>query len=85
MKNPLKTMIAARRGLLPQLPSSPRAPSPAILTAPARHSPIRSTPCGRDAYKKKTGIGLNYQSIGSGGGIAQIKAKTVISALPICR
>src|SRR6202142_1253410 len=30
-----------------------------------------------DAYKTKTGIGLNYQSIGSGGGIAQIKAKTV--------
>jgi phosphate transport system substrate-binding protein len=30
-----------------------------------------------DAYKRKTGVGLNYQSIGSGGGIAQIKAKTV--------
>jgi phosphate transport system substrate-binding protein len=30
-----------------------------------------------DAYKKQTGIGLNYQSIGSGGGIKQIKAKTV--------
>ena len=30
-----------------------------------------------DAYKKATGIGLNYQSIGSGGGIKQIKAKTV--------
>jgi phosphate transport system substrate-binding protein len=30
-----------------------------------------------DAYKKQTNIGLNYQSIGSGGGIKQIKAKTV--------
>jgi phosphate transport system substrate-binding protein len=30
-----------------------------------------------DAYKKVTGIGLNYQSIGSGGGIKQIQAKTV--------
>jgi len=30
-----------------------------------------------DAYKTKTGIGLNYQSIGSGGGIKQIEAKTV--------
>ncbi|MFZ6689593.1 phosphate ABC transporter substrate-binding protein PstS [Undibacterium sp. SXout11W] len=30
-----------------------------------------------DAYKKSTGNGLNYQSIGSGGGIKQIKAKTV--------
>src|ERR1051326_7766177 len=30
-----------------------------------------------DAYKKQTGIGMNYQSIGSGGGIKQISAKTV--------
>ena len=30
-----------------------------------------------DSYKKETGNGLNYQSIGSGGGIRQIKAKTV--------
>ena len=30
-----------------------------------------------EAYKKQTGIGLNYQSIGSSGGIRQIRAKTV--------
>jgi len=30
-----------------------------------------------EAYKKETGTGLNYQSIGSSGGIRQIKAKTV--------
>lgn len=30
-----------------------------------------------EAYKKSTGVGMNYQSIGSGGGIAQIKARTV--------
>ena len=30
-----------------------------------------------DAYKKSTGVGLNYQSIGSGGGIKQIQNKTV--------
>src|SRR5437667_3500561 len=30
-----------------------------------------------DAYKKETGVGLNYQSIGSGGGIKQITARTV--------
>ncbi|HEY5215497.1 MAG TPA: phosphate ABC transporter substrate-binding protein PstS [Pseudolabrys sp.] len=30
-----------------------------------------------DAYKKETGNGLNYQSIGSGGGIKQITARTV--------
>jgi phosphate transport system substrate-binding protein len=37
--------------------------------------PIYST--WADAYKQQTGVGLNYQSIGSGGGIKQIKAKTV--------
>ncbi len=30
-----------------------------------------------EAYKARTGTGLNYQSIGSSGGIKQIKAKTV--------
>jgi len=30
-----------------------------------------------EAYKKATNVGLNYQSIGSGGGIKQIKAATV--------
>lgn len=30
-----------------------------------------------DTYKKETGNGLNYQSIGSGAGIKQIQAKTV--------
>ena len=30
-----------------------------------------------DSYKKETGVGLNYQSIGSGGGIKQITARTV--------
>ena len=30
-----------------------------------------------EAYKEKAGVGVNYQSIGSSGGIKQIKAKTV--------
>jgi phosphate transport system substrate-binding protein len=30
-----------------------------------------------DTYKKETGVGLNYQSIGSGGGIKQIENRTV--------
>ena len=30
-----------------------------------------------DTYKKETSVGLNYQSIGSGGGIKQIQNKTV--------
>lgn len=41
-----------------------------------------------DAYKKATGVGMNYQSIGSGGGIKQIIAKTVdfgASDMPMTR
>ena len=30
-----------------------------------------------EAYRQQTGVGLNYQSIGSGGGISQVKACTV--------
>src|SRR4051812_14546312 len=30
-----------------------------------------------DSYKKESGTSVNYQSIGSGGGIKQIEAKTV--------
>ena len=30
-----------------------------------------------EAYKKQTSVGLNYQSIGSSGGLKQIRAKTV--------
>jgi phosphate transport system substrate-binding protein len=30
-----------------------------------------------EAYRQQTGVGLNYQSIGSGGGIKQIRSKTV--------
>jgi phosphate transport system substrate-binding protein len=30
-----------------------------------------------DTYQKKTGVGINYQSIGSGAGIQQVKAGTV--------
>jgi phosphate transport system substrate-binding protein len=31
-----------------------------------------------DAYKNQTGVSINYQSIGSGAGIKQIKAQTVV-------
>ncbi len=31
-----------------------------------------------DAYKKESGVGMNYQSIGSGAGVKQIMSKTVV-------
>jgi len=39
--------------------------------------PYRSTRKWAEAYAAKTGLKMNYQSIGSGGGIKQITAKTV--------
>ena len=44
---------------------------------PARRSRTRSTRNGPRPTSRRPAIGMNYQSIGSGGGIAQIKAKTV--------
>ena len=41
-----------------------------------------------DAYNKATGARLNYQSVGSGAGIQQIRAKTVdfgASDMPLSR
>jgi len=57
-----------------------------LLAAPARAADITGAGATfpypiyakwADAYRKATGIGLNYQSIGSGGGIKQISARTV--------
>ncbi len=57
-----------------------------IATAPARAADISGAGATfpypiyskwADAYKKETGAGLNYQSIGSGAGIKQIQARTV--------
>ena len=42
-----------------------------------RDLPVSDYAKWADAYKKETGNGLNYQSIGSGGGIKQITARTV--------
>src|SRR5215470_15162710 len=69
----LKSLIAAGAlGLAATLPVAAADISGAGATFPY---PIYAK--WADAYKKETNVGLNYQSIGSGGGIKQIKAKTV--------
>ena len=76
MKSPFKTMIAAVAGIATAAVISTSAFATDITGAGATFPyPIYAK--WADAYKKATGIGLNYQSIGSGGGIAQIKAGTV--------
>ena len=65
--------LAAGLAAASAMPRRSRPTSP----APARPSRSRSIRNGPRPTSKETGIGLNYQSIGSGGGIRQIKAKTV--------
>ena len=55
-------------------PSSVRA---ADITGAGATFPFPIYSKWADAYKKETGNGLNYQSIGSGAGVKQIIAKTV--------
>jgi phosphate transport system substrate-binding protein len=57
--------------------AAPLAASAADITGAGATFPYPIYAKWADAYKNATGIGLNYQSIGSGGGIKQISAKTV--------
>ncbi|MDF0497074.1 phosphate ABC transporter substrate-binding protein PstS [Bradyrhizobium yuanmingense] len=70
--NFLKTMVAA--GLVA---ASTTVAFAADITGAGATFPFPIYSKWADAYKKETGNGLNYQSIGSGGGIKQIQAKTV--------
>src|ERR1700760_2365131 len=72
--NFMKTMVAA--GLVAASTSA----FAADITGAGATFPFPIYSKWADAYKKETGNGLNYQSIGSGGGIKQIEAKTVTFA-----
>jgi phosphate transport system substrate-binding protein len=69
----LKNLLAATA-----LATSFTAPAHAVdITGAGATFPYPIYAKWADAYRKQTGVGLNYQSIGSGGGIKQITAKTV--------
>src|ERR1700757_3369508 len=70
--NPKRMLVAATAGLALAGLAQAADISGAGATFPY---PIYSK--WADAYKKESGVGLNYQSIGSGGGIKQIEANTV--------
>ena len=61
------------------VPSSalPTFPAAADITGAGATFPYPMYAKWAEVYKKETGVGLNYQSIGSSGGIKQIRAKTV--------
>ncbi|WP_298239839.1 phosphate ABC transporter substrate-binding protein PstS [uncultured Bradyrhizobium sp.] len=70
--NFLKTIVAAG-----MVAASTTAAFAADITGAGATFPFPIYSKWADAYKKETSNGLNYQSIGSGGGIKQIQAKTV--------
>ena len=76
MKSLFKTAVATAAGLALAVAFASNALA-ADITGAGASFPYPIYTKWADAYKKQTGTGLNYQSIGSGGGIAQIKAKTV--------
>jgi phosphate transport system substrate-binding protein len=57
--------------------AAPAAETTKIITGAGATFPYPIYSKWNDAYNKVTGVKMNYQSIGSGGGIAQITAKTV--------
>ena len=79
-------MIINRRTLFGSLMGAAALASLPILSAPALAADISGAGATfpypiyakwAEAYKAKTGTAMNYQSIGSGGGIKQIQSKTV--------
>ena len=71
---PLRALLAA--GAIAA--AAPLAASAADISGAGATFPYPIYAKWADTYKKETGVGLNYQSIGSGGGIKQIQAKTVV-------
>ncbi len=72
MKNLIKAAAVVTGAILVAGSAAAATISGAGATFPA---PVYSK--WADAYRKETGTAVNYQAIGSGGGIRQIKAKTV--------
>jgi phosphate transport system substrate-binding protein len=71
-ENPMKQFIVAAVAALTMAAASAQTITGAGATFPY---PVYAK--WAEAYKKETGVSLNYQSIGSSGGLKQIRAKTV--------
>ena len=61
-------------------PPNTAARTPSIITGAGAMFPYPIYALWSEAYKKETGVGLNYQSVGSRAGIRQILARTVAFA-----
>jgi phosphate transport system substrate-binding protein len=69
----LKTLVIVAAALL----AAGAAAQAADLTGAGATFPAPLYAKWAEAYRKATGVGLNYQAIGSGGGVRQINARTV--------
>ena len=72
--NPLRATLLALSLTLPMVPATVLAQD---VTGAGATFPAPVYAKWADAYNKATGARINYQSVGSGAGIRQIKAKTV--------
>ena len=74
------TIVAARPS--PNIPARPPASvaarTPANIAGAGAMFPYAIYATWAEAYRRETGVGLSYQSIGSGGGIRQMQARTVV-------
>lgn len=77
MKSEFVQRFISRAALALGLAAAPVALAADNITGAGATFPYPLYSKWAEAYKAKTGIGMNYQSIGSGGGIKQIIAKTV--------
>ncbi|MGA7712741.1 MAG: phosphate ABC transporter substrate-binding protein PstS [Rhizomicrobium sp.] len=73
----LKVFVVAAIGILTAAIVSTTAVAAGSISGAGATFPYPIYAKWAAAYQSVSGIGLNYQSIGSGGGIAQIKARTV--------
>src|ERR1700752_386689 len=73
MKFPVRLLLVAVAGLAAMGVTAMAA----TISGAGATFPFPIYPKWSAAYRTATGNALNYQSIGSGGGIAQIRAKTV--------
>lgn len=77
MKMTFKNALGSVAGMLWAAVIASNATAAGVINGAGATFPYPIYSKWADSYKTKTGVGLNYQSIGSGGGIAQIKARTV--------
>jgi len=77
MRKPIKTLMAAVAGFAAAAAISTSAYAAGTLNGAGGTAIYPVLSVWAQKYQEKTGVAVNYQAIGSGGGIKQIESKTV--------